>query len=107
MVNEIVRSGRLCHPQKSQFTAQFYEDIYDEARQELLLYICENIDKYDAQRGSVMAWVNVLLQRRFFKDAIRKIQTQQNVRKITDTDPDNLPAPEEEPPDLAEVLKNV
>lgn len=104
LVNEIVRSGRLCHPQKSQFTAQFYEDIYDEARQELLLYICENIDKYDAQRGSVMAWVNILLQRRFFRDAIRKIQ-KQNVIKITDTDPDNLPAPEEEPKDLGEILK--
>ncbi|MBW4607911.1 MAG: sigma-70 family RNA polymerase sigma factor [Hassallia sp. WJT32-NPBG1] len=105
LVYEIMRSGRLCHPQKSQFTAQFYQDIYDEARQELLLYICENIDNYDAERGCVMAWVNVLLQRRFFRDAIRKIQTQQSMKEITDTDPDNLPAQQEEPPDLAEVLK--
>lgn len=105
LVYEILRSGRLRHPQKSQFLAQFYEDIFDEARQELLLYICENIDKYDPERGCVMAWVNVLLERRFFKDAIKKIHTQQNVIKITDTDTDNLPAPQEEPPSRAEILK--
>ena len=104
LIHEIVRSRRLCHPQKSQFTVQFYEDIYDEARQELLLYICQNIDKYDAERGSVMTWVNVLLERRFFKDAIRKMQTQQSKKK-TDTDLDNFPAPQEEPPDLTEILK--
>lgn len=105
LVYEILHSGRLRHPQKSQFLAQFYEDVFDEARQELLLYICENIDKYDAERGCVMAWANVLLERRFLKDAIKKIQTQQNVTKITDTDTDNLPAPQEEPPSRAEILK--
>lgn len=104
LVNEILHSGRLRHLQKSQFSAQFYEDIFDEARQELLLYICENIDKYDAERGRVMAWVNVLLERRFLKDAIKK-HTQQNVIKMTDTDTDNLPAPQEESPSQAEILK--
>jgi len=104
LVNEIVRSGRLCHPQKNQFPAQFYEDIYDEARQELLLYICQNIDKYDADRGSVMAWVNVLFSRRFFRDAISRIQTRQGITKMTVIDLDNLVAAFEEPPDLAEVL---
>ncbi len=105
LVNGIVRSGRLCYPQKSQFPAGVYQDIYHEARQELLLYICEKIDKYDAERGSVMTWVNVLLDRRFFKDAIRKIQTQQRMKKLTITDLDNLIAAPEEPPDMTEILK--
>ncbi len=105
LVNGIVRSGRLCYPQKSQFPDQLYQDIYHEARQELLLYICEKIDKYDAERGSVMTWVNVLLDRRFFKDAIRKIQAQQRIKKITLTDLDNLIASPEEPPDMTEILK--
>lgn len=105
LVNGIVRSGRLCYPQKSQFPAQLYQDIYHEVRQELLLYICEKIDKYDAERGSVMTWVNVLLDRRFFKDAIRKIQTQQRMKKLTITDLDNLIASPEEPPDMTEILK--
>ncbi|MBR8836066.1 MAG: sigma-70 family RNA polymerase sigma factor [Stigonema ocellatum SAG 48.90 = DSM 106950] len=105
LVNGIVRSGRLCYPQKGQFPSGVYQDIYNEARQELLLYLCENIHKYDADRGSVITWVNVLLDRRFFKDAIRKIQTQQSIKKITLTDLDNLIALPEEPPDLTEILK--
>ena len=105
LISEIVRSGRLCHPQKNQFTPSIYQDIYDEAHQELLLYICQNIDKYDAERGSVMAWVNVLLERRFFRDAIKRMQTRQNRTKMTLIDLDNLIATPEEPPDLTEILK--
>ena len=66
LVNGIVQSGRLGRPQRGQFSGS-YEDIYDEAVQELLLYICQNVEKYDPERGSVMALVNVLLDRRFFK----------------------------------------
>ena len=102
----IVRSCRLCHPQKSQFPAAVYENIYDEARQELLLYICEKIDKYDAERGSIMAWVNMLLERRFFKDAIKKFQNNRShIKIITITDLDNLIASSEEPKNLTDILK--
>ncbi|MFH7024422.1 MAG: sigma-70 family RNA polymerase sigma factor [Heteroscytonema crispum UTEX LB 1556] len=105
LVHEIMRSGKLCYPQKNQFPAGIYADIYDEARQELLLYICENIDKYDAGRGSVMAWVNVLFERRFFKDAIRKIQKQKDITKISFTEQDYLFASSEEPRDLGTMLR--
>jgi hypothetical protein len=81
-----------------------YEDIYDEAVQELLLYICQNIEKYDPERGSVMAWVNVLLERRFFKEAIPKILGKPNLQKMTLSDLDNL-APPEETESLTEILK--
>ncbi|MEH2179238.1 sigma-70 family RNA polymerase sigma factor [Nostoc sp.] len=105
LVNGIMRSGRLCHPQKSKFTTAVYENIYDEARQELLLYICEKIDKYDLERGSVMAWMNMLLERRFFKDAVRKIQIQQGLIRITVTDLDNLIASPQQSKNLTDILK--
>jgi DNA-directed RNA polymerase specialized sigma24 family protein len=106
LINGIVRSSRLCHPQKSQFSAAIYENIYDEARQELLLYICEKIEKYDAERGSVMAWANVLLERRFFKNAIKKVhQSLPNIQIITITDLDNFIALPEEPKSLTDILK--
>ncbi len=103
LVNGIVQSGRLCRPQRGQFSGS-YEDIYDEAVQELLLYICQNVEKYDPERGSVMAWVNVLLERRFFKEAIPKILGKPNLQKMTLSDLDNL-APPEETESLTEILK--
>ncbi|HEY9665547.1 MAG TPA: sigma-70 family RNA polymerase sigma factor [Coleofasciculaceae cyanobacterium] len=103
LVNGIVQSGRLCRPQRGQFSGS-YEDIYDEAVQELLLYICQNIEKYDPERGSVMAWVNVLLERRFFKEAIPKILGKPNLQKMTLSDLDNL-AQAEETESLTEILK--
>lgn len=103
LVNGIVRSGRLCHPQRGQFSGS-YEDIYDEAVQELLLYVCQNVEKYDPLRGSVMAWVNVLLERRFFKEAIPKILDQRGLSKMTLSDLDNL-SPPEEPEFLSEILE--
>ncbi|MBD1835225.1 sigma-70 family RNA polymerase sigma factor [Cyanobacteria bacterium FACHB-472] len=102
LLNGILQSGRLCRPQRGQFSG-VYEDIYDEARQELLLYICQNIDKYDPQRGSVMAWVNVLFERRFFKEAIPKILGSPGVQKMTLADLDNFAVPES-PPVLKEIL---
>jgi DNA-directed RNA polymerase specialized sigma24 family protein len=103
LVNGIVQSGRLCRPQRGQFSGS-YEDIYDEAVQELLLYICQNVEKYDPERGSVMAWVNVLLERRFFKEAIPKILDQRGLPKMTLSDLDNL-SPPEESKSLSEILK--
>lgn len=102
LLNGILQSGRLCRPQRGQFSG-VYEDIYDEARQELLLYICQNIDKYDPERGGVMAWVNVLLERRFFKEAIPKILDNPGIQKMTLADLDNF-APPESPPVLTEIL---
>ena len=94
LVNGILQSGRLCRPQQGQYSG-VYQDIYDEALQELLLFVCQNIDKYDPERGSVMAWVNTLLARRFFREAIPKVLSQQNFRVMTLSELDNLAAPEE------------
>lgn len=103
LVQAILRSGKLCHPHRGQFLNR-YEEIYQEARQELLFYICQHIDKYNPERGSVMAWCNTLLDRRFFKEAIPKVLDKKEIQKITLSDLDNLAAPEE-PPILIELLR--
>lgn len=103
LVHTIVQSDRLCHPQRRQYSTDIYEDIYNEALQELFLYICQNIDKYDSERSSVIRWVNFLLERRFFFEATRKFFGQQNVTNIADVDVDDI-APAEEPQDITEIL---
>jgi DNA-directed RNA polymerase specialized sigma24 family protein len=103
LVNGILTSGRLCRPQSGYFSG-VYEDIYDEAVQELLLYICQNIDKYNPERGEVMAWVNVLLERRFFKEAIPKILDKQDMQRMDLSDLDQI-APPESNPCLTEIIK--
>jgi hypothetical protein len=79
LINAIWQSGRLCHPYRGQFQGA-YEDIYDEAVQSLFFYICQNdnIRNYDLERASVMAWVNMLLERRFFPESIPKIIGKKN-----------------------------
>jgi DNA-directed RNA polymerase specialized sigma24 family protein len=72
IIDGIYRSGKLYHPYKGQFQG-VYQEIYQEAIQDLFLYICKNIDKYDPERGTFMNWVNMLLNQRFFKEAIPKI----------------------------------
>ncbi|MEB3277679.1 MAG: sigma-70 family RNA polymerase sigma factor [Lyngbya sp.] len=72
LIDTIYRSRQLTRPYQGQFQG-VYEDIYQEAVQNLFLYICKNIDKYDPQRGEFMTWVNMLLSRRFFREAIPKV----------------------------------
>jgi hypothetical protein len=74
LIDAIWRSRRLCHPNTCQFQ-RVYDDIYDEAVQNLFFYICQNdnIRRYDPERASVIAWFNMLLTRRFFPEAIPKI----------------------------------
>ncbi|HAG80430.1 MAG TPA: hypothetical protein DCL61_04470, partial [Cyanobacteria bacterium UBA12227] len=67
-------------------------------------YICQNIDKYDVERGTVMAWVNVLLERRFFKEAIPRIIGKPGTVKMTLSDLEDFVVPESNP-DLTEVLR--
>ena len=80
LVQAILRSGRLCHPYRGQFLHR-YEEIYEEARQDLLFYVCHNIDKYNPERGGVMAWCNVLLERRFLEKLFQKFWISKAFRK--------------------------
>lgn len=64
-------SKQLVCPMQGQFQG-FYNDIYEEALQRLFFYICRKVDNYNPARGSVLAWVNFLLKRRFFIEASRE-----------------------------------
>lgn len=61
----ILNSRKLWYPPKNRFN----QYVYDEARQELWCYVCKYIEKYDPKKGSVIAWINTLLNTRFYPEA--------------------------------------
>lgn len=91
LVNTIWQSGKLCRPYKGQFQLA-YEDIYEEAVQNLFFYLCrdDNINNYNPLRGEVIAWVNMLLTKRFFPEAIPKIIGKQNEINLESSHLENL-----------------
>jgi DNA-directed RNA polymerase specialized sigma24 family protein len=64
LVQGILKSNHLGHPQRGQWAATIYEDIYHEALQKTLLEICQKIDRYNPEHP-VMAWVNFYLNNHF------------------------------------------
>lgn len=68
LVEGISLSDRFCHPHK-QFASQspwFYEQLYQEAINRTLTYVCQKIDTYDPHRGKMqkfMNWVNFRLDK--------------------------------------------
>ncbi|MGF1497337.1 MAG: sigma-70 family RNA polymerase sigma factor [Elainellaceae cyanobacterium] len=82
LVTGILTSGRLCRPQPGQYPGR-YDDIYSEAVQDLVLFICENIDKYSPETAPVLVWVNMLLRRRFFNEAIPKVLDKPGITRIS------------------------
>ncbi|MFN6527820.1 sigma-70 family RNA polymerase sigma factor [Nostoc sp. ChiSLP03a] len=93
LINAIWQSGKLVSPYKGQFQL-LYQDIYDEAVQNLFFYICQdnNINKYDPERGEVMTWVNMLLTKRFFPEAIPKIIGKENEINLETSHLENIPS---------------
>ncbi len=89
LIDAIYSSHKIMRPYQGQFQG-VYEDIYQEALQELFLYVCKNIDKYNPERGEVMTWINMLLSRRFFKEAIRKLVGRKNEIKFDNSTLENL-----------------
>ena len=71
LVSLICQSNCLVRPYAGQFKG-FYNDIYAEAQQRLLLYLCENIDRYDPEK-EVLQWANFLMRKRFFVEASRDV----------------------------------
>ena len=72
----ILRSGRIKRrPYAGPFPypQSIYEDLYNEALNATFLELCQNIDRYDPQKGDVMAWCNYLLKYRFL-DALKRHQ---------------------------------
>ncbi|GAB1544234.1 hypothetical protein NUACC21_69100 [Scytonema sp. NUACC21] len=95
LINAIWQSGKLSRPYSGQFQL-LYEDIYEEAVQSLFFYICqdENISKYNPERGEVITWVNVLLTKRFFPEAIPRIIGNKNEINLENSHLENLSSSE-------------
>ena len=102
MVQLILQSGRLCYPYRGQFEG-IYKQIYDEARQEMLLYICQKIDDYNPEKSPVMRWVNFLLENRFFPNTIPKFMDRNIVRRTLD-ELENITQVEEGEVSMSEVI---
>lgn len=71
LIRVLQASGRLVRPLQGRFQG-FYEDVYLEALQRLFLHLCERIEDFNPQRGTVLDWANFLLSKRFFIAASRE-----------------------------------
>ena len=102
----ILKSRRLYRPPMERLPPQCrgaYAEIYNDAKQALMLYVCQNIGQYDANRASVMGWINMLLDRRFIKVGITQFQDGREQRlgkrfstqELINTE-EGLPTPEKE-----------
>jgi DNA-directed RNA polymerase specialized sigma24 family protein len=86
LASEVLRSGRIGHPQRHLWSASLYEDFYNDALQRTLLEICQKIDKYNPEHP-FMAWVNFRLNCHFIdvvNDYVKKGIT--HVPKSTKTE---------------------
>lgn len=73
LINTIVNSKKLWYPSFYQTLLDKY--IYEEAVQNLWFHICNGeLDKYDPNKGTVMAWINSLLRERFYPDTIKNLK---------------------------------
>ena len=102
LISAVRESGKLRRP-ASKLPAAIYVDVYDEAIQELWLYICQNIELYNPERASVITWINFLLSRRFLPNTMKMIVESQRLRKSL-VDLENIPSPGQLP-NLTDNLK--
>lgn len=87
----VVNSKKLWYPPSNRFN----QYIYDEAKQELWCYVCQFIEKYDPQKGEVIAWIKTLLKTRFYPKAeieYFKITSDQNICKEVSQPEENDPS---------------
>lgn len=65
----ILNSNRLGHPQQGAWASNLYKNFYNEALQRTLLEICSKIERYKPEH-EVLAWVNFCLNNNF-KQVVR------------------------------------
>lgn len=106
LMSRIVQERRLCRPYAGGFSG-YYEDIYSEALENLWVYICKHIDKYDPTQATALAWINMLFKRRFFRDAVPKILKEPGER-LPLADVENLQSRlPEATPSLSSLLREI
>lgn len=74
LFKEISKSPQLFRQHSSQ-SSLHDRYVFNEAKQDLFLYLTEHIHTYDPQRSSVIGWINMLLERRFIKRAYAKLKS--------------------------------
>jgi hypothetical protein len=103
LANLLMGSNYLWRPPKI-VSSPMYQEIYNEARQELFLYICKNIEKYNSERATVIGWVNYLFEKRFFRDAISKMHLHNRLATVSLTELDDFLSAPVNTPNVIEVL---
>ncbi|MGF1494916.1 MAG: hypothetical protein ACFBSC_21220 [Microcoleaceae cyanobacterium] len=107
LVSEIWHSGRLRHPHPGQFPDR-YQEIYEIALQNLMFYICNSIDRYEPTAAPVMRWVNFLLERRFFPEAVTEVLGNRPTDLPRASYEETQPAkPPESQPSLSDLIQQV
>ncbi|MEM8638946.1 MAG: hypothetical protein AAGG51_09055 [Cyanobacteria bacterium P01_G01_bin.54] len=72
LCRELRQSQKLIHPHINACYAGAYAEIYDVALQRLFCDLHRQIDRYNPDRGAVLAWVNYLLKVRF-SEAVNEV----------------------------------
>lgn len=72
LIQVVVRSRRLCRPHQTRFPYR-YDEIYEEACQNLFLFLYQNIHQYKPEKASVLGWLNFLLRQRFIFEHSRRV----------------------------------
>lgn len=78
LVTQIEGFRIVGRPRPNDFTPEIYEEIYAEAKQDLMLCIFTKIDTYNPSKGKIRQWVNFLMNKRCFNEAIPKIVGRNN-----------------------------
>ncbi|MDJ1181242.1 hypothetical protein PJF56_20480 [Roseofilum sp. BLCC_M91] len=77
LISVLFNCGKLYRPHPNDLPADYrqaHAEIYSEAKQNLMLYLCQHIDEYQPERANVLAWVNFLLKHRFWFGAIQEFR---------------------------------
>ncbi|MBW4630392.1 MAG: hypothetical protein KME30_00375 [Iphinoe sp. HA4291-MV1] len=67
LVDEILRSRSLCRPLGNQPLVGVYQQIYQQVRQQLLLYVNEQLNQYNPKQMTVRVWTHNLRNQAFRK----------------------------------------
>lgn len=104
LIQKILRSGRLRKPHRHCFTSR-YAEIYEEALQDLFLYMSSNIQKYDPSKASVIGWLNMLMELRFIINASRKVIGKLDLKFGDISDLPDTDQPPEDGASLSELIR--
>lgn len=62
-LSHIIEKLKLLKPKKG-----YNRELYEEAKQALWLYIYEHIEKYNPDKGTIIAWLSYLLHKRYYPE---------------------------------------